>query len=131
MNFYVASSFQNKEVVRKVSFQLKKIGWHHTYDWTQNERANSLEDLQKIGMLEKQAIADSNVVVVLLPGGKGSHIELGLAIAGHKKIFLFSPNLEALNMETTSTFYHLPEVQICLGSIEDLISTVINKGTTK
>ncbi len=124
MNFYVASSFQNKEVVREVSLQLKQIGWHHTYDWTQNERAISLEALQKIGLLEKQAIAKSDVVVVILPGGKGSHIELGLAIAWQKKTFLYSPNLEATDMQTTSTFYHLPEVQICKGSIEELIATI-------
>jgi predicted Rossmann-fold nucleotide-binding protein len=124
MNFYVASSFQNKEVVRAVSLQLKQIGWHHTYDWTQNERAISLEALQEIGLLEKQAIANSDVVVVILPGGKGSHIELGLAIAWQKKIFLYSPNLEAMDLQTTSTFYHLPEVQICKGSIEELIATI-------
>jgi predicted Rossmann-fold nucleotide-binding protein len=124
MNFYVASSFQNKEVVREVSLQLKQIGWHHTYDWTQNERAISLEALQKIGLIEKQAIANSDVVVVILPGGKGSHIELGLAIAWQKKTFLYSPNLEATDMQTTSTFYHLPEVQICKGSIEELIATI-------
>jgi hypothetical protein len=126
MNFYVASSFQNKVVVRTVSQQLKQLGWHHTYDWTQNERANSHEDLRKIGTLEKQAIANSEVVVVLLPGGKGSHIELGLAIAWQKRTFLYSPNKEAVDMQTTSTFYHLPEVQICEGSIEELISTICN-----
>ena len=125
MNFYVASSFQNKKVVNEVSLLLKQLGWHHTYDWTQNERVNSLAALQKIGMLEKQAIANSDVVVVILPGGKGSHIELGLAIAWQKKTFLYSLNLEAMDMQTTSTFYHLPEVQICEGSVEELISTIL------
>jgi predicted Rossmann-fold nucleotide-binding protein len=126
MNFYVASSFKNKKVVNEVSLLLKQLGWHHTYDWTQNERVTSLASLQKIGMLEKQAIANSDVVVVILPGGKGSHIELGLAIAWQKKTFLYSPNLEAMDMQTTSTFYHLPEVQICEGSVEELISTILN-----
>lgn len=129
MKFYVASSFQNKEIVRVVSEKLMNNGWHHTYDWTQNNRACSLEALQKIGMLEKQAVADSDVVIVILPGGKGSHIELGMAIAWQKKTFLYSPNFEAMDMETTSTFYHLPEVQICTGSVEELISTIIRSTT--
>ena len=124
MNFYVASSFQNKEVVNEVSQKLKQLGWHHTYDWTRNERANSIEALSNIGVLEKEAINNSDVVVVILPGGKGSHIELGLAIAWQKRTFLYSPNLEAMDMQTTSTFYHLPEVQICEGSIQELISTI-------
>jgi nucleoside 2-deoxyribosyltransferase len=131
MNFYVASSFQNKEVVKEVSQKLKLLGWHHTYDWTRNERAISQEALQKIGMLEKQAITNSDVVVVILPGGKGSHIELGLAIAWQKRTILYSPNLEARDMQTTSTFYHLPEVQICEGSIEELISTICNSSFKK
>ena len=131
MNFYVASSFQNKKVVNEVSLLLKQLGWHHTYNWTQSERVTSLEALQKIGMLEKQAIANSDVVVVILPGGKGSHIELGLAIAWGKKIFLYSPDLEALNMQTTSTFYHLPGVQICEGSVQELMSTILSSSQKK
>lgn len=129
MKFYVASSFQNKEIVRAVSGKLTMLGWHHTYDWTQNERACSLEVLKRIGTLEKQAVADSDVVIVILPGGKGSHIELGMAIAWQKKTFLYSPNLEAMDMDTTSTFYHLADIQICEGSIEELISTVFSQST--
>lgn len=129
MKFYVASSFQNKEIVRVVSEKLKKNGWHHTYDWTQNNRVCSLEALRKIGTLEKQAVADSDVVIVILPGGKGSHIELGMAIAWQKQTFLYSPNFEAMDMETTSTFYHLPEVQICAGSLEELISNLLCSST--
>ncbi|MFX3675013.1 MAG: nucleoside 2-deoxyribosyltransferase [Paenisporosarcina sp.] len=124
MKFYVASGFQNKEQVRFVAAELLKYGWYHTYDWTQNNRANSLEDLQRIGILEKDAVAQSDLVIVLLPGGKGCHIELGMAIAGNKKIFLYSPDQMVMNMETTSTFYHLPEVDIYLGTIEELVEKV-------
>jgi len=124
MKFYVASGFQNKEQVRFVAAELIKCGWYHTYDWTQNTRANSVEDLKRIGKLEKDAVAEADLVIVLLPGGKGSHIELGMAIAGGKKIFLFSPDQTVMNMETTSTFYHLPEVELCLGTIEELIDKV-------
>ncbi|MBW9235122.1 hypothetical protein JQK62_23460, partial [Leptospira santarosai] len=64
-----------------------------------------------------------------LPGGKGSHIELGMAIAWQKKTFLYSPNFEAMDMETTSTFYHLPDVQICAGSVEELITNLLSSTT--
>ncbi|WP_075619372.1 nucleoside 2-deoxyribosyltransferase [Paenisporosarcina indica] len=131
MNFYIASGLQNKEAVRMVSDKLKQIGWHHTYDWTQNERANSLEELQTIGMLEKQAVVAADVVVVLLPGGKGTHIELGMAIAKKKRIFLFDSSGEVMNVPTTSTFYHLPEITICTGSIDELITIVLNENIFK
>jgi hypothetical protein len=124
MKFYVTSGFQNKEQVRNVAADLKKVGWHHTYDWTQNKRANTLEDLQQIGILEKEAVAEADVVLVLLPGGKETHIELGLAIAGNKKIFIYSQDEDVLNLETTSTFYHLPGVEIFTGPIEAFLGKV-------
>jgi hypothetical protein len=77
-----------------------------------------------IGTLEKEAIKDADYTIILLPGGKGSHIELGMAIAWEKQIFLYSPDGEAMDMETTSTFYHLPEVNICTGTIDELISVI-------
>lgn len=131
MKFYIASGLQNKEAVRCMAGKLKQTGWHHTYDWTQNEKANSLEELQKIGMLEKQAVDAADVVVVLLPGGKGTHIELGMAIALKKKIFLYDSIGEAKNVPTTSTFYHLPEVTICTGSLDEFITIVLNENIFK
>lgn len=50
MNFYIASSFKNIEQVREISNELKLKGYIHTYDWTQNEKANSFEKLAIIGI---------------------------------------------------------------------------------
>lgn len=54
MKFYIASGFQNKHLVRFISSQLKEVGWHHTYDWTKNERATNREQLQKLGEEEQK-----------------------------------------------------------------------------
>lgn len=123
--FYIASSFKNIEIVRYVSQQLTKIGFIHTYDWTKNDRASTFEDLKIIGNREKNAVLESDFLIVLLPAGKGSHIELGIALGQGKKIYLYSPNEEINNFETTSTFYHLPEVEKIVGTIEDLIEKVV------
>ncbi|WP_342576007.1 nucleoside 2-deoxyribosyltransferase [Solibacillus sp. FSL K6-1781] len=127
MKFYIASSFTNKDKVRYVSGKLKNNGYQHTYDWTINERAASLTDLREIGQQEKAAIIDADFIVVILPAGKGSHIELGIALGHGKKIYLYSPNEEVNNFETTSTFYHLPEVEIVIGTIDDLINILITR----
>lgn len=131
MKFYIGSGLKNKEAVRTVAGKLKQSGWDHTYDWTQNELVSSLEELRTIGMLEKQAVDAADVVVILLPGGKGTHIELGMAIATKKKIFLHDSSGEAMNVPTTSTFYHLPEITICTGSLDELITIVLNKNKFK
>jgi nucleoside 2-deoxyribosyltransferase len=127
MKFYIASSLKNKDEVRYVSEKLKNKGNFHTYDWTKNERALTIEELEVIGLKEKKAVIEADVIIVLLPAGKGSHIELGIAIGLGKKVFLYSRNEEVNNFETTSTFYHLPEVEKCIGTIDKLIELVTSK----
>ncbi|MBX0359566.1 group-specific protein [Halobacillus sp. Nhm2S1] len=122
--FYVASSFKNIDDVRYVSDYLEKHGFIHTYDWTRNERASSFEDLKQIGTLEKEAVQEADFLIVILPAGKGSHIEFGIALAEGKRIFLHSPNDEVSQFETTSTFYHLTEVIKSVGDLSDLLKLV-------
>lgn len=122
--FYVASSFKNIDTVRYVSKQLINKGFVHTYDWTKNERASTFEDLREIGQQEKDAVMEADFIIVLLPAGKGSHIEFGIALGHGKRIYLHSPDDEVNRFETTSTFYQLPEVHKCIGSIKELIETV-------
>lgn len=124
MKFYVASSFNHKSSVRYVIKQLSGEGFSLTYDWTQNERASTIEQLKKIGREEKNAVIEADIVCVLLPAGKGSHIELGMALAQGKKVYLYSPDEDVNNFETTSTFYHLPEVEIFIGSLEGFIELI-------
>ncbi|CDQ40022.1 MULTISPECIES: hypothetical protein [Virgibacillus] len=92
MKFYVASSFKNIDKVRYVSEQLKNKGYIHTYDWTKNKRASTFKELKQIGQKEKNAVIESDFIVILLPAGKSSHIELGIALGLNKKVILYSPN---------------------------------------
>ncbi len=131
MKFYIASSFKNIESVRYVGKKLIKKGYTLTYDWTKNARASTLDDLKAIGQKEKDAITESDFIIILLPAGKGSHIEMGIALGCNKQIFLYSPNEEFNNYATTSTFYHLPEVKKCVGTLDDLLNTVLKTTTVK
>ena len=124
MKFYIASSLKNIDQVRYVSKRLKNKGFIHTYDWTVNENVTTLEELKVIGQKEKNAVIEADFVVVLLPAGKGSHIELGIAMGNDKKIYLYSPNKEVDNIETTSTFYHLYEIEKCFGTIDELVDII-------
>ncbi|MFS0777638.1 group-specific protein [Neobacillus sp. 3P2-tot-E-2] len=118
--------FQNVEVVRIVSEQLKNKGYVQTYDWTKNNKASTIEDLKEIGQEEKKAVMEADFLIMLLPAGKGSHIEFGIALGQGKKIYLYSQNNEVSNFETTSTFYHLSEVEIVIGTIDELLTKVTN-----
>ncbi|KMK75805.1 nucleoside 2-deoxyribosyltransferase [Alkalihalobacillus pseudalcaliphilus] len=124
MKFYIASSFSNMNKVRELSSRLKEIGYEQTYDWTQNNRASSLEALQKIGLLEKKAVIEADFLIVLTPAGKGSHIELGMAIGAEIPVYLYSEDGRINNFHETSTFYHLPEVNQVIGDFEKIIDKV-------
>ncbi len=122
--FYIASSFINIDKVREVSNLLKDKGFVQTYDWTQNDRAASLTDLKEIGEKELSAVLRADFLIILLPAGKGSHIEFGIGLGQGKKIYLFSENDYIDNFETTSTFYHLDNVEKVIGTVEELVKRV-------
>ncbi|MCA1031283.1 nucleoside 2-deoxyribosyltransferase [Bacillus timonensis] len=127
MKFYIASSLTNKEQVQYVSEKLREAGHIHTYDWTRNEHVSTLEQLQDIGEKERLGVLEADLLVVLLPGGKGTHVEMGIALAHYKKVVLYSPTDEVNNVNTTSTFYHVPEVGIVIGTLEELIEEICTK----
>lgn len=124
MRFYIASSFANKANVRYVSTALQEAGFVHTYDWTENERAVDVSTLKKIGRIEKQAVADSELFIMMLPAGKGSHIELGMAIALHKQIFIYAA--DEITPAHASTFYYIDGVTHVNGEIDDFIENIKN-----
>ncbi len=126
MKFYIASSFKNIDSVSYVSEKLKSKGHIHTYDWTKNENVLTVQELKEIGEKEKAAVLEADLFVMLLPAGKGSHVELGLAIGNGKKAYVYSPTDEVFKTENTTTFYHLPEVELFVGTLDALVEEVCN-----
>lgn len=128
--FYIASSLKNIETVRSVSESLVSEGFIHTYDWTLNDNIISVDQLKDIGHKELDAVLKSDFIVVLLPAGKGSHVELGIALGKGIKVYLYSENDDINNFETTSTFYHLDRVCKCKGTLEEFIQMVLRDQKT-
>lgn len=129
IKFYIASSFQNIANVRYMSEKLTSQGFIHTYDWTKNERPASLEQLQQIGQEEMNAVSEADIVIIIFPAGKGSHIELGIALGQKKTIYLYSPDNAINHFDTTSTFYHLSQVQQFIGSKEEFVNHIQRENT--
>ena len=121
MKFYISSSFSNKEAVREAANQLKKEGFVHVYDWTLNSFATSPEELTRIGEEEKQAVMKADFFILLLPGGRGSHVELGIALAAGKRVYIYSPE----NETNFITFYHVRNVHRCTGDLYSFIQFVV------
>ena len=92
-----------------------------------NEKAATFEELRFIGEEAKKGIIDADFFVMILPTGKSSHMELGMAMALNKRIYVYSPDEEIYNLDKTVPFYFLPEVRPFVGQIADFISFVIKR----
>ena len=126
MKFYVGSGMKNWELVNNYAKLLKENGWEQTYDWVKNISDDiSRNDMIKYASLESQGIIDSDVVIILLPGGRGAHIELGMAMALNKEIFLCSVTNEEFNIENTVAFYELSKVTQLVGNAEDNVKKIL------
>lgn len=126
MKFYIGSGFQNAVSVNEYAKALEENGWEHTYNWTRNINGDiTVDDLIQYAEAEKKAIADSDVVIILLPAGRGAHIELGMALALQKKVFLCSAAEEAFSVENTVNFYQLPEMIKLTGAVDENIGKIL------
>lgn len=126
MKFYIGSGLKNCELVNYVSEKLVKIGWKHTYNWAKNVTGReTLEDLIQFSKLEQQAINDSDVVIIILPAGRGTHVELGMALALNKKIYLCATDSQTFAIENTVNFYQLPNITRLVGDIDDMIKEIV------
>ena len=126
MDFYVGSGMKNCELVNYYSKKLEEKGWKHTYNWTKNINGDeTIKDLIEYSKLEQQGIIDSDVVIILLPAGRETHIELGMALALNKKIFLCSENKEEFSIKNTVNFYQLPNIVRLVGTADENLKEII------
>ena len=79
MNYYIATSLSRMTAHNVVRDALKKCGHEISYDWTLHGSVKSVskERLREVAELELDGISKADFVVVLLPGGNGTHLELG------------------------------------------------------
>ena len=126
MKFYIGSGMKNCELVNYYAKLLKENGWEQTYDWVKNVSDDvSLEDMIEYATLESQGIVDSDIAIILLPAGRGAHIELGMAMALNKRVFLCSTTKEEFSIENTVAFYELPKIVKLIGNDEENIKKII------
>lgn len=114
MRYYIATTLKNVEEHHLVRDYLNDYyGWTLTYDWTAHGSVldNSLDVRQRIALTEEAGIRSADVVVAILPGGRGTHIEIGFAIAYNKPVILYA-NKESLTKEydLRCVFYDHPLV---------------------
>lgn len=115
MNYYIATKLENHAAHNALRDTLTALGHCITYDWTDHGPVYShgLAVVEETAILETRGVLEADVVIVLWPGGRGTHVELGLAIGAGKQIILVS-SVEGHHKASPETcaFYHHPNVTL-------------------
>lgn len=126
MKFYIGSGFKNVDIVKKVSEELKKQGWIRTCSWEDIEvGTETREDLIRYSKLEFEGIDESDIVIIILPAGRGTHVELGYSLAKGKRIILYASDQEEFSLENTVNFYEVPQIEKFVGSDDELVRRLV------
>lgn len=128
MNFYISSSLNNMDQVRHVAGLLKSNGWIYTCDWT-NFNVPSEDNpasLRMIGEIECDGVQAADIVIVLTPQGRGTPIELGMAIALGKRVYIYHRDDTYFQCDDhTCAFYWLPQVKQLTGNIDTAVEVIL------
>lgn len=101
--FYLASAISNVAQARMFIRELAERGWTCTFDWTAFEidpevgSVLSMDQKADISQQEINGVIEADVMVMLLPGGRGAHVELGAALASSVPVLLVFKTPEDLN----------------------------------
>ncbi len=129
MKFYIASKLENHEQVRALADKLKAAGWTHTYDWTAHGSVKSTDadTLRAIGQREFGGVRDADIVIVLTPQGRGTHTELGMAIALNKTVYICHGDDTYFKCDdNTSAFYWLRQVKHIVGGTAEIADKILS-----
>lgn len=137
MRYYIASGLENAAKVKELKKILDARGWVHTYDWTAHGAVwpQGGDALRNVAELEEAGVCEAEVVIVLLPGGRGTHAEFGMALSmavataqSHEqdpRIVIFSENPKDFEIgPATCAFYHHPLVER-FSSMDEMIKSLL------
>lgn len=114
MNFYIASKLENDEAVRDLAHTLRQRGHKQTYDWTTHGPVygSGLRVVRDVSIAEVNGVKSADAVIVLWPGGRGTHVEMGIAIGcGIPVYFVSDVSAHHQSSPDTCAFYHHPLVR--------------------
>lgn len=116
MKYYIATAITNMVGHNALRDEMNGRGHKLTYDWTSHGSVQSegRERIAEVCMHELFGIVEAAVVIVLLPGGRGTHTELGIALGLRKPVLLVGAS-EAFEQEGRfCSFYFAPTARMML-----------------
>jgi nucleoside 2-deoxyribosyltransferase len=109
MRFYIATGLERAAEHKELREILEEAGHTLTYDWTVHGSVQASPEIwADTAANEASGVYRADVVIVLLPGGLGTHTELGMALGLRKPIILVGEQTAA---GRTCIFHHHPSIK--------------------
>lgn len=117
--FYLATRKDRSGEAAGLVDALQALGWKRTFDWTDRDGIDTTS-LSSIAVAEIVAVREADALIVLLPGGFGTHVEIGAAIALEKPVILHAPDRKTLDTPYPCVFHYHPRVTLLLSEPLDI-----------
>lgn len=112
MRVYIATKLSNATEHGQLARALEANGVGVTYDWTVHGSVQaSPSRFAEVAGLELGGVRAADALVLILPGGSGSHVELGAAMAWNIPVIIVgSEEAKRWGADYPSVFWHHPQV---------------------
>jgi len=114
--FFLSTQKDRSAQADALSEELETYGWKRTFAWTGEDGTGS-GGHAAIAMAELQGVREADVLVVLLPGGYGTHVEIGAALALGKPVILHAPDRKTLETPYLCVFHYHPAVKLLISEV--------------
>ena len=116
--FYFSTRKDRSSAATALLEVLVSQGWKRTYVWS--DITLSPDQFGDVATSEIQGIQSADLVVVLLPGGYGTHVEIGAALAFGKPVILHAPDQGTLNTPYPCVFHHHPLIKLIVSEVVNI-----------
>jgi nucleoside 2-deoxyribosyltransferase len=122
-SFYVASRVNRSAQADDLSDRLIALGWERTYRWTPEPGQDNV-GRANTATKELNGVREADVFIALLPGGLGTHVEIGAALALGKIVIIHSPDQETLLKPYRCVFHYHPGVNLLVSDPQEIETLV-------
>ena len=116
--FYLATRIDRSAQAAPLLAALKAHGWVRTFTWTGDELDPDRH--ADTAVAELTGVREADVVIALLPGGRGTHVEIGAALALGKPVILHAPDRDTLTKPYPCVFHYHPGVKLLISEVLDV-----------
>jgi nucleoside 2-deoxyribosyltransferase len=117
--FYLSTRKDRSAQAAVLLEALKAQGWERTLNWTERNEVGP-DGYADTALAEMAAVREADVLVVLLPGGYGTHVEIGAALALGKPVILHAPDRKTLDTPYPCVFHYHPRVKLLVSEVLDV-----------